>query len=51
MPWKQRFPDVFYTEMFRLNGWDFTVKGIKKRPGVIGTWTNKLVYQQLPMEF
>lgn len=48
LPWQKTFPDIFYKELFRLNGWDFTVKGIKKRPGVIGTWTNKLVYEELP---
>ncbi|MET0462244.1 MAG: P63C domain-containing protein [Chitinophagaceae bacterium] len=48
LPWQKRFPDVFYKELFRLNGWDYTVNGIKRRPGVIGTWTNKLVYEQLP---
>ncbi|MBS1777710.1 MAG: P63C domain-containing protein [Bacteroidetes bacterium] len=48
LPWQKKFPDIFYKELFRLNGWDFTVNGIKKRPGVIGTWTNKLVYEQLP---
>lgn len=48
LPWQKKFPDAFYKELFRLNGWDFTVNGIKKRPGVIGTWTNKLVYDQLP---
>jgi len=48
LPWQKRFPDIFYKELFRLNGWNFTVSGIKKRPGVIGTWTNKLIYEQLP---
>ena len=48
LPWQKTFPDIFYKELFRLNGWDFTVRGIKKRPGVIGTWTNKLVYEELP---
>jgi hypothetical protein len=48
LPWQKKFPDIFYKELFRLNGWDYTVSGIKKRPGVIGTWTNKLVYEQLP---
>jgi len=48
LPWQKRFPDLFYKELFRLNGWDFTVNGIKKRPGVIGTWTKKLIYEQLP---
>jgi len=48
LPWQKRFPDVYYKELFRLNGWDFTVTGIKKRPGVIGKWTNTLIYEQLP---
>lgn len=48
LPWQKIFPDIFYKELFRLNGWDFTVKGIKKRPGVIGTWTKKLIYEELP---
>lgn len=48
LPWQKRFPDVYYRELFRLNGWDFTVRGIKSRPGVIGKWTNKLIYEQLP---
>ena len=39
---------MFYKELFRLNGWDYTVNGIKKSPGVIGKWTNILVYDQLP---
>jgi len=46
--WEKKFPDVFYQQIFKLNGWDFTVNGIKKRPGVIGTWTNNLIYKQLP---
>lgn len=48
LPWQKRFPDIFYKELFRLNGWDYTVGGIKKRPGVIGKWTNTLIYEQLP---
>lgn len=48
LPWQKRFPDIFYKELFRLNGWDYTVTGIKQRPGVIGKWTNTLIYEQLP---
>ncbi len=48
LPWQKRFPDAFYQELFRLNGWDYTVRGIKRRPGIIGKWTNKLIYEQLP---
>lgn len=48
LPWQKRFPDAFYKEIFRLNGWDYTVSSIKKRPGVVGNWTNTLIYKQLP---
>lgn len=50
LKWEKRFPDDFYKEIFRLNGWDFTVSGIKKRPGVIGKWTNTLIYNELPTD-
>lgn len=48
LPWQKRFPDIYYKELFRLNGWDYSVKGIKKRPSIIGKWTNTLIYEQLP---
>ncbi len=47
LPWTKRFPNEFYKEMFRLNGWAYDPSTVK-RPGVIGTWTNKLIYEQLP---
>jgi len=50
LPWKKRFPDEFYREIFRLNNWYFTTPEINKagRPGIIGTWTKKFIYQPLP---
>lgn len=48
LKWQKMFPDTFYYEIFRLNNWDYSVNGIKKRPGVIGKWTNELIYKQLP---
>lgn len=48
LKWQKMFPDDFYIEIFRLKGWDFDVQSIKKRPGVVGTWTNKLIYDRLP---
>ena len=48
LPWQKTFPDIFYKELFRLNGWDYTINGIKKRPGIIGKWTNTLIYDRLP---
>lgn len=48
LPWQKRFPDIYYKELFRLNGWDFTTKGIRKKPSVIGKWTNIIIYNELP---
>lgn len=48
MPWTKRFPQEFYKEIFRLNGWDYEPKTVK-RPSVIGSWTNKYIYEQLPL--
>lgn len=50
LPWQKKFPDVYYQELFRLNQWDFTVNGIKKRPSCIGRWTNTIIYEQLPQD-
>lgn len=47
LPWTQRFPDVFYEEMFRLHGWDYDPSSVR-RPGVVGKFTNQFVYEQLP---
>ena len=35
MTWTERFPDEFYEEIFRLNGWPYNPRSVK-RPGVIG---------------
>lgn len=47
LPWTKMFPDEFYKEIFRLNSWPYD-PGSLKRPGVIGKWTNQLIYEQLP---
>lgn len=44
--WAKTFPDDFYKKMFRLRGWNFNPLSVK-RPGVIGHYTNDLVYQRL----
>ena len=44
-PWTKTFPYEFYQEIFRLKGWDGP-KG-KKRPQVIGHYTNDLVYARI----
>lgn len=48
LKWQKTFPDTFYQEIFRLNGWPYTVQDIKKRPGIVGNWTLKVIYNQLP---
>jgi len=44
--WAKRFPDEFYFEMFRLKGWPLNPMKVK-RPGVVGKYTNNLVYERL----
>jgi len=46
-PWIKTFSDEFYMQIFRLNNWPYTAESIKKRPGVIGTWTNDIIYKRL----
>jgi hypothetical protein len=45
--WVKTFPDEYYEQIFRLNGWIYAQPFPKKRPGVVGTWTNDLVYARL----
>ncbi len=44
-PWTRTFPYEFYEQIFRLKGWPGP-EGVK-RPSVIGTYTNDLVYYRL----
>lgn len=44
--WAKRFPDEFYKEMFRLKGWPMNPMRVK-RPGIVGTYTNNIVYERL----
>lgn len=48
LPWQQRFPHEFYKQIFRLNGWSYTLENLKLKPSVVGKWTNKYIYKQLP---
>lgn len=48
LPWQQRFPHEFYRQIFRLNKWEYTVDNLKKKPSVVGKWTNKYIYKHLP---
>ena len=45
-PWKRYFPSDYYRRIFELNSWDFDPQ-TTKRPGVVGKWTNNLIYDRL----
>jgi hypothetical protein len=41
------FPLELYKQWFRLNSWEWKPENAQKRPGVIGTWTNQLIYERM----
>ena len=45
-PWIKTFPDEYYEQMFRLRGWEYKPMDTS-RPGVVGKYTNNLVYERL----
>lgn len=44
--WAKTFPDEFYEHLFKLKGWQYRPLSVK-RPGVVGHWTNDIVYARL----
>lgn len=44
-PWSKLFPDSYYEEMFRLNGW--SNKNLTQKPQCIGHYTNDIIYSRL----
>jgi hypothetical protein len=46
-PWIKTFPDEFFREIYRLQGWEFR-PGTSKRTPYVGKLLNKYVYEQLP---
>jgi hypothetical protein len=41
------YPLELYKQWFRLNNWEWRPENAQKRPGVIGTWTNQLIYERM----
>lgn len=48
LKWAKRFPDVFYKEIYRLNNWPWPPLHSSRRPGIVGQYTNDIVYERLP---
>lgn len=46
-PWVKTFPDEFFREIYRLQGWEYK-PGTSKRTPFVGHLVNKYVYKQLP---
>jgi hypothetical protein len=44
-PWVKTFPAEFYKQIFRMNGWEYAENC--GRPGIVGHWTNNIVYKRL----
>ncbi|HEV2485103.1 MAG TPA: P63C domain-containing protein [Terracidiphilus sp.] len=44
-PYLPTFPLEFYRQIYRLNGWDYDESSA--RPGVVGHWTNNVIYKRL----
>lgn len=45
-PWIKTFQPEFYRQIYRLNDWAFDNTS-NARPGVVGHWTNIIVYERL----
>lgn len=46
--WVRVFPDEFFEQIYRLQGWEYDKKS-SKRPGYVGTLINRYVYDALPV--
>jgi hypothetical protein len=46
-PWVKMFPDEFFEQIYRLQGWEYR-PGTSKRTPYVGKLVNKYVYDQLP---
>jgi hypothetical protein len=47
LKWAKMFPDEYYRQLFRLQGWIYSPLSVK-RPKLVGKLTNRLVYEKLP---
>lgn len=46
-PYIGTFPLEFYKQIYKLNNWTWVPENAQKRPGVIGTWTNDVIYSRI----
>lgn len=46
-PYIGMFPLDFYKQIYKLNNWQWMPENARKRPGVIGNWTNDVIYNRI----
>jgi hypothetical protein len=46
-PWVKTFPDEFFRQIYRLQGWAYR-PGTSRRTPLVGKLVNKYIYEQLP---
>jgi hypothetical protein len=46
-PWTKMFPDEFFEQIYRLQGWEYR-PGTAKRTQFVGHLINRYIYEQLP---
>jgi len=46
-PYIGMFPLEFYKQIYKLNNWQWMPENARKRPGVIGKWTNDVIYNRI----
>lgn len=46
-PYIGMFPLDFYKQVYRLKNWKWTKESIQKRPGVLGRYTNDIIYERI----
>ncbi|MGH7639350.1 MAG: P63C domain-containing protein [Candidatus Dormibacteria bacterium] len=47
LPWTKTFPDEFFRQLYRLQGWEYR-PGSAKRTPFVGHLINKYIYEELP---
>lgn len=45
--YKVTFPLELYKEWFKLNNWEWRPENAQKKTGVLGKWTNNLIYARI----
>ena len=48
--YKKTFPQIFYSEIDRLNNWKRPKEKQNEKPPIVGRWTKEIIYGRFPKE-